>query len=137
MGTITGDFDGETVIVTGGSSGIDRAVALAFGAADATVINADVRPDPKDLDAERPTHEAIREEGGTAEYAETDVSDPSLVESVVEGAREFSGVDVMVNNAVVHVSRRFREVTLEDLERVHGVNTRRGPSSARRQQPTT
>jgi glucose 1-dehydrogenase len=124
MGTITGDFDGETVVITGGSSGIGRAVALAFGDADATVINADVRADPKDLDADQPTHEVVRERGGRGEYVETDVSAPDDLESVIKAAREFGGVDVMVNNAGVHVSRRFREVTPEDLEHVHGVNAR-------------
>lgn len=124
MGIITGNFEGETVLITGGSSGIGRAVALAFGAADATVINADVRPDPKDRNAEQPTHEAIRERGGDAEYVETDVSAPGELESVVEAAREHGGVDVMINNAGVHVSRPFREVTPTDLEHVHGVNTR-------------
>jgi glucose 1-dehydrogenase len=123
MGTITGNFDDETVLITGGSSGIGRAIALAFGDANATVINADVRPDPKDLDAEQPTHEAIGEQGGTAEYVETDVSAPADLESVVESAREYGGVDVMVNNAGVHVSRPFREVTPADLEYVHSVNT--------------
>ena len=123
MGTITGDFTDETVIVTGASSGIGRAVALAFGEAGATVVNADVRAEPKDRDAERPTHEAIREAGGESEYVETDVSNPDEIESVVEAAHEFGGVDVMVNNAGVHVSRLFREVSPEDLEKVHRVNT--------------
>ena len=124
MGTVTGDFENETVVITGGSSGIGRAVALAFGGTGATVINADVRPTPKDRDADQPTHEAIRERGGNAEYVETDVTDPAQLESVVGAAHEFGGVDVMINNAGVHVSRRFREVTPADLERVHGVNTR-------------
>jgi glucose 1-dehydrogenase len=124
VGTITGDFDGETVVITGGSSGIGRAVALAFGDAGATVINADVRADPTDLDADQPSHEAIRERGGRGEYVETDVSAPDELESVIEAAREFGGVDVMVNNAGVHVSRRFREVTPADFEHVHGVNAR-------------
>ena len=124
MGTITGNFDNETVLITGGSSGIGRAVALAFGAANATVINADIRPDPKDLDADRSTHDVIRERDGSAEYIETDVTDPSQLESVVAAAHEFGGVDIMVNNAGAHVSRRFREVTPADLDHVHSVNTR-------------
>ncbi|PSP72217.1 short-chain dehydrogenase [Halobacteriales archaeon QS_3_64_16] len=124
MGSITGNFQHETVIVTGGSSGIGRAVALAFGEAGATVINADVRSDPKDLDSEAPTHEAIEAEGGVAEYVETDVSNPDQLEAVVRAAREFGGVDVMINNAGVHVSLEFREVSREDFETVQGVNSR-------------
>ena len=124
MGSITGDFEDETVIVTGGSSGIGRAVALAFGEAGATVFNADVRSDPKDLDSEAPTHEAIEERGGEAEYVETDVSEPDQLEAVVTAAHEFGGVDVMVNNAGVHVNREFREVSREDFETVQQVNSR-------------
>jgi NAD(P)-dependent dehydrogenase (short-subunit alcohol dehydrogenase family) len=56
MGSVTYEFAGETAVVAGGSSGIGRAIALAFGRAGATVINADVRRDPKSADA--PTDEA-------------------------------------------------------------------------------
>lgn len=47
MGTLDPDVAGEAAIVTGASSGIGRAVALAFGAAGATVVVADVRAEPK------------------------------------------------------------------------------------------
>lgn len=124
MGTIDADFTGETVVVTGGSSGIGRAVATAFGDAGATVINADVRPTPKDVDAETPTHEAIEERGGTAAFVETDVSEPTQIETAIEAAREFGGVDVMVNNAGVHRSLGFLDVAPEDFDAVHGVNLR-------------
>ncbi|TKX74841.1 SDR family oxidoreductase [Halorubrum sp. GN11_10-6_MGM] len=124
MGTIEADFAGETVVVTGGSSGIGRAVALGFGDAGATVINADVRETPKDRDAETPTHEAIEERGGTGAFVETDVSEPRQIETAVEAARSFGGVDVMVNNAGVHRSLGFLDVDPADFDFVHGVNLR-------------
>jgi len=124
MGTIGADFSGETVVVTGGSSGIGRAVATAFGDAGATVINADVRETPKDVDAETPTHEAVEERGGTGAFVETDVSDLGQIETAIEAAREFGGVDVMVNNAGVHRSLGFLDVDPEDFDFVHGVNLR-------------
>ena len=124
MGQTRFDFDGETVIVTGGSSGIGRAIALGFGDAGATVITADLREDPKDVDADLPTHEAIEDGGGRAEFVRTDVSDPEEIESVVAAAREFGGVDVMVNNAGLFVEGEFREVTPEEFDRIHGVNAK-------------
>ncbi|MBX0296166.1 SDR family NAD(P)-dependent oxidoreductase [Haloarcula nitratireducens] len=123
MGRVNFDFTGETVIVTGGSSGIGRAIALAFGEAGATVVSADIDPDPKDVDAERPTHEAIEADGGTAEYAETDVSNPDDLAAVVEAAREYGGVDVMVNNAGWFTRGDLFSVDRETFERIHGVNT--------------
>jgi len=124
MGTISADFSDETVVVTGGSSGIGRAVATGFGDAGATVINADVRAEPKDVGAETPTHELVAERGGTARFVETDVSEPSQIETVIEAAREFGGVDVMVNNAGVHRDLAFLDVAPEDFDYVHGVNLR-------------
>jgi NAD(P)-dependent dehydrogenase (short-subunit alcohol dehydrogenase family) len=122
MGTLNPDFEGETVVVTGGASGIGRAVALAFGRAGATVVVADVREAPKDVDTDLPTHEAIETVGGRAAFVETDVSDVADLRAVVAAAREFGGVDVMVNNAGVHVPSRFLEVTPETFESVWRVN---------------
>ena len=124
MGTTQYDFAGETAIVTGGSSGIGRAAAVAFGAADATVLVADVREDPRDEGESVPTHELIERRGGRAEYVETDVSDPEQVESVVEAAREFGGVDVMVNNAGIFRGKPLVEESVENLETVLGINVR-------------
>lgn len=117
----TFDFSDETVIVTGGSSGIGRAIALGFGEADATVLVADARLEPREPDA-APTHEAIREAGGDAAFVETDVSDPDQVASVVEAAREYGGVDVMVNNAGIVERGTILDVSPESYERVMGVN---------------
>ncbi|WP_160134565.1 SDR family NAD(P)-dependent oxidoreductase [Halococcus salsus] len=124
MGTANFDFSDETVIVTGGSAGIGRAIALGFGEAGATVITADVREDPKMEGEDVPTHELIAESGGTSEYVETDVSDPAEIESVVEAAREYGGVDVMVNNAGVQHSEPFLDVEQEDFDLLHHTNIR-------------
>ncbi|WP_224447546.1 SDR family NAD(P)-dependent oxidoreductase [Haloprofundus salilacus] len=122
MATTSFDFDGETVIVTGGSSGIGRSMATRFGEAGATVVVADVREDPKDVGEETPTHELIREMGSDAEYVETDVSDRDEVESVVEAAREYGGVDVMVNNAGLFVEGDMLDLSPEEFRQVHRVN---------------
>ncbi|WP_436926140.1 SDR family NAD(P)-dependent oxidoreductase [Halosimplex amylolyticum] len=124
MGSPTYDFEDETVVITGASSGIGRATALAFADAGATVLNADVRAEPKDVDASTPTHEAIRDRGGTAEFLETDVTDPAEVEAVVEHGREYGGVDVMINNAAITLGKPMREVTPAELDRLHAVNVR-------------
>jgi NAD(P)-dependent dehydrogenase (short-subunit alcohol dehydrogenase family) len=122
MGQLNPQFDGETVIVTGAASGIGREIALQFGAAGATTIVADLRSDPKDGDV--PTHEAIRDEGGDAEFVRTDVTDVDQLETLVAAAREFGGVDVMVNNAGIIVSGSIREVDPETFDRIHAVNVR-------------
>ena len=124
MGSSSYDFSGETVIVTGGGSGIGRAVARRFGDAGATVIVADVRAEPKDEGESTPTHEAIREAGGEAEFAETDVSDPEQVDSLVEGAREFGGVDVMVNNAGVYRGAPLVDLDTGTFDDVYRTNAR-------------
>jgi len=122
MGSTQFDFDDETVIVTGGSSGIGRAIAVRFGEAGANVVVADVREEPKDVGADVPTHELVAEMGAESEYVETDVSDPAQVESVVEAARAYGGVDVMVNNAGLYIESSFLDLTPEEFRRIHDVN---------------
>jgi NAD(P)-dependent dehydrogenase (short-subunit alcohol dehydrogenase family) len=122
MGDVNYDYTGETVIVTGGSSGIGRAIARRFGAAGATVINADVDPEPKDIDATIPTHERIEETGGEAAFVETDVSDSADVAAVVEAAREYGGVDVMVNNAGIFRGGGVFNLESADFQLMQQVN---------------
>lgn len=124
MGKMTHDFDGETAIVTGGSSGIGREIALRFADAGATVLIGDVRVEPKDADETTPTHELIEAAGGTAEYVETDVTDPEAIKSLVVAAHDHGGIDVMVNNAGLHIDKPLRELTPEEFDRIHAVNVR-------------
>jgi 3-oxoacyl-[acyl-carrier protein] reductase len=80
-------LEGKTALVTGGSRGIGRAVALELGRAGASVVVG--------YRTEQSEAEAVAEEvGGRAVKA--DVSDPGQAKALVEGAGE---LDVLVNNA--------------------------------------
>lgn len=122
MGHLNPDFGGETVVVTGAASGIGREVALRFGSAGANVIVADIDPEPKEGGA--PTHQRIEDEGGTAAYVETDVTDRDQLVTLVESARDYGGVDVMINNAGLVIPGSFLETTPEAFDRVFAVNAR-------------
>lgn len=122
MGTASYDYSDETVVITGGASGIGRAAAIRFGEAGANVIVADIQREPRDVDTHVPTDEAIVDVGGSAAFIDTDVSDPAAISAVVEAAREFGGVDVMINNAGRYIGKPFLEVDPEDLEALLRVN---------------
>lgn len=78
------DFTGTRVLVTGGTSGIGRAIADGFAAANARVVVA----------ARRPV------EGMEHEFVGTDMSDPAGIDELADRVRELmGGVDVLVNNA--------------------------------------
>lgn len=122
MGQLIPQFNDETVIVTGGASGIGREVAEQFGDAGASVLIGDVREEPKDGDT--PTHELIEESGGTAEFIETDVSDHNDITTLVEAAHEYGGVDVMINNAGLFIGGSILDLDPEEFERIHNVNAK-------------
>ena len=124
MGSASFDFEDETVLVTGAASGIGREIARRFGEAGASVLVADVRETPRDEGETIPTHERIDAEGGRSSYVETDVTDPGALTEAVARAEGFGGLDVMVNNAGVHVSGTIREVTPEAFDRIQAVNVR-------------
>ena len=88
-------LEGKAAIVTGGSKGIGRAVALAFAEAGASVALA--ARGQEDLDRAAKEVEAA---GGRALPVVTDVSDPEAVQNLVDRTVEaFGTVDILVNNA--------------------------------------
>jgi NAD(P)-dependent dehydrogenase (short-subunit alcohol dehydrogenase family) len=90
-----GTFDGRVAIVTGGGSGLGRALALELARLGAGVAVAGRRPEPL---AE--TVRLIEERGGRGLAQPTDVRDPDAVDALVEATVSGLGrVDVLVNNA--------------------------------------
>ena len=124
MGSTAFEFSDDTVMVTGASSGIGRDIALSFGEAGATVINASRRETVKDHGEDVPTHELIQAQGGEAEFVNTDVSHVEEIVSAVESARAYGGVDIFVNNAGIHIGGSVLEVTPDEFDRIHDINVR-------------
>jgi NAD(P)-dependent dehydrogenase (short-subunit alcohol dehydrogenase family) len=116
-------LSGKAAVVTGGSSGIGRGIALAFAREGANVVVADVREDPKE--GGDPTHVVARERHGVeATYVECDVSVLGDVEAAVAAADEFGGVDVMVNNAGIWQPEEFLETDETAYDRTMDVNAK-------------
>lgn len=93
-------LDGKTAVVTGGASGIGRAIALSFAHHGAETVLADVRSEPRG--GGTPTHELIEEETDTtATHVECDLADPDQIAAVIETAAADDGLDILVNNAAI------------------------------------
>ena len=108
----SGKLEGMAAIVTGGDSGIGRAVAVLFAreGADVAVLHL-----AEDVDA-RETVAAVEKEGRRAIAIAGDVKDPAFCErAVAKTVAAFGRLDILVNNAA------FQEHTekLEDLDEKH------------------
>lgn len=117
-----GELDGRTAVVTGSGNGIGRAIALALAGAGAKVVVSDVLVS----DGERTAGE-IERDGGTAIFAEADVSDVSQTSALISTAVErFGGLDILVNNAgrSSGAQLRLHELSPEAFDGVISVNLR-------------
>jgi len=116
---MTRTFDQQTVVVTGASRGLGRAIALAFAAQGAhVVIGYRARQD----DAAKVQELAV-EAGGTASLWACDIQDSAAIEAGMDRIiAERGGIDVLVNNAAVVQDAPFALMTHENWDDVVRVN---------------
>jgi NADP-dependent 3-hydroxy acid dehydrogenase YdfG len=112
------DLAGKTAAITGASSGIGEATALALAGAGAAVALGARRGDRIAALAQR-----IEADGGTAVAIEVDVTDEAQARAFVEGAHERLGrLDVLVNNAGVMLLGPVQGADTEEWRRMVDVN---------------
>jgi NAD(P)-dependent dehydrogenase (short-subunit alcohol dehydrogenase family) len=109
----------RVALVTGGSRGIGRGIALAFAREGAAVV---VSYRQSEAQAEETVAEA-RRAGGRAVAVQADVANLDQHERLIAAAREhFGRLDVLVNNAGIGVREPFLEAKPETWDHIFGVN---------------
>jgi NAD(P)-dependent dehydrogenase (short-subunit alcohol dehydrogenase family) len=107
--------DGRSVVVTGGASGIGRAIVHRFAGTGASVVVADID--------EAGAKAVAAEVGEPARWIGCDVADESQVEAAVRLAvSEFGSLDVMINNAGIGLLGPLVGLSAEDFDRMIAVN---------------
>ncbi|ACU37851.1 SDR family oxidoreductase [Actinosynnema pretiosum subsp. pretiosum] len=118
----SGKLDGRRAVITGGDSGIGRAVALAFAAEGADVLLSYLPEEQED--AER-TAELVRERGRKAVLVAGDITDERHCGEIVDRALgELGGIDVLVNNAAHQMAQEdgLLGISSEQFDRVLKTN---------------
>jgi 3-oxoacyl-[acyl-carrier protein] reductase len=114
-------LQGKVALVTGGNTGIGRAVALAYAAEGADVAVAWIAREPE----ARSLVTEIEKQGRRALAVRTDVTVETDVRALVGAVRErFGRIDVLVSNAGIQKAQPITETTVEDWDRMLAVHLR-------------
>ena len=119
---------GKGVLVTGGTSGIGQAIAVRFARYGANVAINYLRLPDEASDTEQQVRACVNQvqrEGVRDVLVQGDVSNEAHVVRMVERAvTGLGGLDVLINNAGIQVSRHSHELSSEDFDKVLAVNLR-------------
>jgi len=119
---------GKNVLVTGGSSGIGQAIAVRFAEYGANVAINYLRQPEEAAGTEEQVHACarrVKQEGVRDVLVQGDVSrEDDVVRMVGDAAEGLGGLDVLVNNAGIQISRPSEELSSADFDRVLAVNLR-------------
>ena len=112
---------GKVAVVTGASSGIGRAIAVAFASEGARVVIADLTEDARE--GGESTVPLITRVGGTALFQRTDVGRWEDIDALIGATvARYGRLDVMVNNAATYTGTALLETDLAQWEQVMRVN---------------
>jgi NAD(P)-dependent dehydrogenase (short-subunit alcohol dehydrogenase family) len=117
----TGRLEGRKAVVTGGDSGIGRAVALAFAREGADVAISYLEDEQSDADE---TARVVRDAGRTALQLPGDLQDEAYCrELVTTAAQELGSIDILVNNAAYQMARNeLADISTAKLEQTFRTN---------------
>jgi glucose 1-dehydrogenase len=121
-------IEGKNVLVTGGSSGIGQAIAVRFAEYGANVAINYLRQPEEAADTEEQVQVCLRNVQRTGVRDVLVQGDVSIEDDVVrmfaDAAEGLGGIDVLVNNAGIQISRPSEELSSDDFDRVLAVNLR-------------
>jgi glucose 1-dehydrogenase len=125
---VTRGLQGKNVLVTGGTSGIGQAIAVRFAEYGANVAINYLRTPEEAAETEERVHAClaqVRRTGVRDVLVRGDVSEEDDVVAMLENAVDgLGGLDVLVNNAGIQISRPSHELSASDFDRVLEVNLR-------------
>lgn len=108
----------KKALITGGASGIGRAICELFAKEGASLLIADI-----DKEGGEQTVDLVKGANGQASFVQTDVSIEADVERLMKvAAASLGGIDILVNDAAAFVFGKVEDVSRSDWERVFGVN---------------
>ncbi|HEY6037605.1 MAG TPA: SDR family NAD(P)-dependent oxidoreductase, partial [Kofleriaceae bacterium] len=112
-------LQGRTALVTGGSRGIGRAIAIALGSRGAKVIVNYAANEQ----AARDTASAVEAAGGTAAISGFDVANSTAVTDAIKAlGKEHGGLDILVNNAGVAINGLLMRFSDDQWDRTMKTN---------------
>jgi NAD(P)-dependent dehydrogenase (short-subunit alcohol dehydrogenase family) len=117
----SGRLDGRAAIVTGGDSGIGRAVALAFAREGADVLISYLPEEEPDADE---TAQVVESAGKKAVKMPGDIGEEAQCQRLIEQAiSEFGKIDILVNNAAYQMYREgLQSISAKELEHTYRTN---------------
>jgi glucose 1-dehydrogenase len=119
---------GKCVLITGGTSGIGQAMAVRFAEQGANVAINYVRAAEEAEETEEQVHACVRkvrQEGVRDVLVGADVSnEDEVVRMIAETVDRLGGIDVLVNNAGIQISKPSHELSAADFDKVLAVNLR-------------